>query len=1003
MSRGPFNIEPGFSNRQAFSVGGSGQIDEQETILISSFTSGNPLDIGVTIQGNPTGLINGITDRVNLFVDELRAKKDFAIHSVEGGLALFGGTGFAVAVAGNPILDSDGTGLNVISPLQASSVNISGALITQDSNTFNGLTTFPLVCPQTATVPSNPEDLINLSYFQNNNPSAAVIFYLNNSLTPAPPISTYALLSNTQDGQPQSSIATSLSGIGTTQLVQSFANTLVNLNAGSFIPSGIWELNIFASADNAGSTTHMNLYFQLFGRTSLGVETQIGTNSALASVDATTTEQLKLSLALPYTDISSYESLVVKVYAICNRNNLTSITTYYEGTTTYSHMDTSFAVYVPPNILSLNNVWTGVNQFTQPIVGDITGNSATSTTTSSAPDSALSANVPLKDGTNIFTAVNTFQANTLFNDPLLPDVSIVITPSTNIVLDETGLNVSTATLSPSGLAFENPNVNMNITPGGILINRLVPAHQLQITASSIQSDNWTIQTNGSVQAGNSLTLNDIQSGNNQCGMQNYLGDILFTIPDNKIITFNLSSTPKFTISNTNITATVPINAQSISATTFTGDLLGNATTADTAGVATLATGVKLVSDNSAGTYFLPFSKTVSGANSLYVDNTTTPLTYNPSTSNLTATTFTGDLSGNASSASTIALTSDNTSGSYFLPFSKTTTTNNALYIDDTTGPLTYNPSTSTLTAATFSGTASSSLTTTAISLTSDNTSGTYYLPFSKTTSVGANTLYIDNTTTALTYNPNTSNLTATTFTGNASTATQLSTNTISTNATYYPTFVATTVGNQQHSTNSTLNFNPSTGNLTATTFTGLCSTSGLVFLQTLTGTLTGAATATTYTLPSIFNTTYKNYKIQFTFGENNFTAYPTISLNGFSGANVPTLADIYGYDITSGVMTTVSLANQTLSTTPIQMTGAALTNQQFEFDVFNVGYTTLFTANMVRITCNSIYNNPGVKGVRNITVQLSQNSSSSITGLSLQSIMGVGNNPTWTAKIYGYK
>jgi hypothetical protein len=59
--------------------------------------------------------------------------------------------------------------------------------------------------------------------------------------------------------------------------------------------------------------------------------------------------------------------------------------------------------------------------------------------------------------------------------------------------------------------------------------------------------------------------------------------------------------------------------------------------------------------------------------------------------------------------------------------------------------------------------------------------------------------------------------------------------------------------------------------------------------------------------------------------------------------------------------------------------------------------------NIIRIVCNSTYNNPGVKGIRNITATTNQNSSSTITGLSLQSIMGLGNNPTWTAKIYGYK
>lgn len=70
------------------------------------------------------------------------------------------------------------------------------------------------------------------------------------------------------------------------------------------------------------------------------------------------------------------------------------------------------------------------------------------------------------------------------------------------------------------------------------------------------------------------------------------------------------------------------------------------------------------------------------------------ITCNPSTNDITATTFTG----NASNAVQVSLASDNTNGTYWIPFSKTTTANNnALYIDNITTPgMSYNPSTSTL-------------------------------------------------------------------------------------------------------------------------------------------------------------------------------------------------------------------------------------------------------------------------------------------------------------------
>ena len=263
-----------------------------------------------------------------------------------------------------------------------------------DIATFNGLTTFPSICPQTPVIPTLPDDLVNLNYLQNNPPASAVIFYLNNNLTPTPAINTYKLLGAVEDGLAQSSISTTISGIGTIQFIQGFANQLINLNAGSFIPSGIWDLNIFASADNSGSTTHINLYFAVFGRTSLGVETQIGTNSSLVSVDAITVEQLKMTLALPYTPISAYESLVIKLYGICNRSASTSITTFYEETTTYSHLHTTFGVYVPPSILSLNNTFTGLNTFSQYITApDIIISNSISTNAFTQSSSTITLNL----------------------------------------------------------------------------------------------------------------------------------------------------------------------------------------------------------------------------------------------------------------------------------------------------------------------------------------------------------------------------------------------------------------------------------------------------------------------------------------------------------------------------------------------------------------------------------------------------------------------------------
>jgi len=71
------------------------------------------------------------------------------------------------------------------------------------------------------------------------------------------------------------------------------------------------------------------------------------------------------------------------------------------------------------------------------------------------------------------------------------------------------------------------------------------------------------------------------------------------------------------------------------------------------------------------------------------------LSVNPNTNTITATSFSGSATG-------VLTTSDNSNGNYFIPFSKTTAgANTALYLDDTTGtgPL-YNPTSGALTITT---------------------------------------------------------------------------------------------------------------------------------------------------------------------------------------------------------------------------------------------------------------------------------------------------------------
>ena len=159
--------------------------------------------------------------------------------------------------------------------------------------------------------------------------------------------------------------------------------------------------------------------------------------------------------------------------------------------------------------------------------------------------------------------------------------------------------------------------------------------------------------------------------------------------------------------------------------------------------------IKTVNTAADVTHFLNFSDS-SGTGQGHPQKNSN-LSCNPFLSKITATTF----EGTATISDTINLSSDDTSGTYFLPFSKTinTTSGNKLFIDNVTGPLSYDPSTSTLTSAIFNGSA------TTVTISDDNTATTFYPTFTTATGTGRS-LFVDSVTGPLTYEPSAGRLTA---------------------------------------------------------------------------------------------------------------------------------------------------------------------------------------------------------------------------------------------------
>jgi hypothetical protein len=130
--------------------------------------------------------------------------------------------------------------------------------------------------------------------------------------------------------------------------------------------------------------------------------------------------------------------------------------------------------------------------------------------------------------------------------------------------------------------------------------------------------------------------------------------------------------------------------------------------------------------------------------------------------------------------------------------------------------LSCNPFSGLITATTFSGALNGTANTaTNINITDNNTNATFFPVFASGT--GSQPSFVDGATTGLTYNPNTSNLTATTFTGSlVGQADRVQVNVNNTNNVYDCVFF-TGVGNlaRDNAPTNTYSYNPSLGFLTA--------------------------------------------------------------------------------------------------------------------------------------------------------------------------------------------
>ena len=387
-----------------------------------------------------------------------------------------------------------------------------------------------------------------------------------------------------------------------------------------------------------------------------------------------------------------------------------------------------------------------------------------------------------------------------------------------------------------------------------------------------------------------------------------------------------------------------VSGTAVTATNFYGTLNGNASTATT------SANLNTVSATTSASHFLLFSP-VNGASGVAVSSDA-QLTYNPSTDILSATTFSGSLTGTATTAQNVNLAAGANNANHSVVFSLNATGTGVGLSSD--AQLTYNPSTDVLSATTFSGNVSGTAVTAtnfygtfagfaqsarSTEVVAATTNATHYVTFTVATSGSGLGQSAD---AELTYNPSTNVLSAGVFSGNftgtaatatnffgtfngslvgtATTAQNLNTVAATTNATHYIAFSPVNgASGVAISSDANLTFNPSTNVLTTDVFSGNVSGTAVTatnFFGTLTGNVTGNLTGTATTAQNV-NTVAAT---------SNATHYITFSpVNGASGVAISSDAN-FTFNPSTNVLTTDVFSGN--------VSGTAVTATNF-FGTFN--------------------------------------------------------------------
>ena len=450
---------------------------------------------------------------------------------------------------------------------------------------FSGLVNFNNLAtpPHCSAGPVDGNDLCNKSYVDALAPMTSYIVYLNYSQTFTTSTPTIykklnPLTNNTPSLVPFHTVNT------TPLLIAGFFNTKADLKFANTIPAGLWNLVLYANCTANNDQNHLALNFVLIGITSLGVETIIETSAysplinVLAPLIGTFSCILTVTTAL---NITAYDQIGIKVYALSNTSANRDGSIFFQYPSYYSSLQTSYATTQAADLTTTNNTWTGTNTFTN--TTNLNTTIIQGTGTIQFPDASIQS-----------TAFKSLTSGVYTNSNITVDADGAISAiSTGVG----GANATTIDLTNilTGPAY---NVILSTTSSGSGASLLTGSLNYDQDANMLNT-NTTSSTN---LKGGSAGLIPYQSGVDTTAFL-AVGTV------GQILKSNGTSPP-----------------------IWASNLPGNAGSSTT---------VALTGDDGSGDWFIPYSKTSSAtSNTLYIDNTTTPLTYNASFGRMSAAAYT---------------------------------------------------------------------------------------------------------------------------------------------------------------------------------------------------------------------------------------------------------------------------------------------------------------------------------------------------------------------------